>query len=188
MSIDDQKLSQLYQRLANEQPSRQLDQKIIDQAHIQPSRKKYIAARAPFSIAASIAIAGLLFISFPEYYQLSPPHSEEQIPLPQSIEPTLGKLPPQRTAKPMRLEAQTQGLSKSINDPALTIKVAGLKASVQLKQQKETPLTAIQQQQLDIIDKLVISDPVQAIKLLQQLQQKYPELVLAKRYQLLLNK
>ena len=177
MSTDDKKLSQLYQRQAIEQPSSELDQKIIDHAKSQLAKTEKTTYKVPLSIAASMAMVGLLFVNFPQYYQLSPPPLPEDFaPTTEStLESTIDYMPTLQSSSPMQLQAKPQAVSDHM-----------IQSKISLSKSLSSGLTPDQQQQLKIIDKLLETDRTQAIKQLRELQQQYPALKLADKYQSLL--
>ncbi|NRA82303.1 MAG: hypothetical protein HRU22_00480 [Gammaproteobacteria bacterium] len=188
MSTDDKKLSQLYQRQAIEQPSNELDQKIIDHAKSQLAKTEKTTYKVPLSIAASMAMVGLLFVNFPQYYQLSPPPLPEDFaPTTEStLESTIDYMPTLQSSSPMQLQAKPQVVSDHMIPSVQGLQIKTIKEKVSLSKSLSSGLTPDQQQQLKIIDKLLDTDRTQAIKQLRELQQQYPALKLADKYQSLL--
>ena len=84
MNEKQQSLSNLYQSQANENPSEQLDDQIIalakEQAKINKKSHPHINY-APYSIAASIAVLGLLVLNSPNFYQSSIPENNDNTPV-----------------------------------------------------------------------------------------------------------
>ncbi|NRA53547.1 MAG: hypothetical protein HRU23_05330 [Gammaproteobacteria bacterium] len=174
----EQQLAALYQQQANEKPSSEIDQKILNQALAQLKATKELSSAStkyiPYSIAASVALIGILVLNYPQYYQFGQPEpalelSEMQ---PQSVSAQLSR----KKAAPQALQRMaTADMAPS---------------AVPLAEELSPPQTKISDQpkiNYQAIEQLLLADKKpQAIEQLKQIRQQYPKIILPARYQALL--
>lgn len=213
MNKDDQELSALYKSQALEQPSPEIDQKILAQAKAdakinnKPRVKLY--NYVPFSVAASMAIAALLFFSFPEFYQLKQPPQLPEMetefippPLPQQLKNQPAALSSPAADITNQRGSNDQGtpavaapksavIERMADEAVQRRKSSNLSKTAPPKESFSTEtsigITELSKAQLDTLDSLLEENKTgQAIKFLKQLQQRHPQLILPEKYQQLL--
>ena len=168
--LNDQQLSDLYQRQSTEQPSAALDKKILALARKEPNNRLWFHKLAPYSVAASAVLVSLLFLNNSENYQV------ESIPTVPSLltEPASlragPEMSPDKSIRMMEDNSQFPPPSLSvISEPNLLKRIVNLSVE--------------QQQKLEKIDKLLIQNKkFQAILLLKKFKQQYPNLPLERKY------
>jgi len=175
-------LAALYQQQANEKPSPEIDQKILNQALLQLKATKELSSAStsyiPYSIAASVALIGILVLNYPQYYQFGQPEpalelSEMQ---PQSVSAQLSR----KKAAPQALQRMA---ASDMAQPSAMPLTAELSTSP-----PQTKLSAPPQINYQPIEQLLLANKKpQAIEQLKQIQRQYPKIILPTKYQVLLS-
>lgn len=181
----DQQLAALYQQQATEQPSPLLDQQILDLAKKQLAEQKSATKKQqfiPYSVAASMALATILFISFPQYYQLNSP----------GIAPDIELLPSTNTTSvpiaPIYNQAATL---KRLAPPSTNLRTSAAKAmdsAVELHHNNEIEMAEFNPQpDFNQIEQLLSEHKEQqAIEQLKLIKRRYPNFILPPKYQKLM--
>ncbi|NRA70928.1 MAG: hypothetical protein HRU24_07885 [Gammaproteobacteria bacterium] len=174
--LNDQRLSDLYQRQSTEQPSASLDKKILALTGKEPNNRLWFNKLAPYSVAASAVLVSLLFLNNSDNYQVeSIPTNPPLLTEPASLRAG-PEISPDKSIRMMEDNSQFSAPSLSIiSEPRVLRKVVSL--SIQ------------QQQKLEKIDQLLLKNkPDKAILLLKKFKQQYPNLPLEIKYQKLLDR
>ena len=166
MSDQDKQLSSLYRKIATEQPSAQLDKKILTQASTQHNDNKHIKYNfrrkyLPYSLVASVVFVALLINNFPQYYYENP----AELP---------NKQAPQRIQQPQSVASDTAITEVSTKKIAPTYnfqtqETLELAPAHQAAMRLARPLTITKQTQLHKIETaLTLENKRQAIQAIQQ--------------------
>ena len=142
MNDKSQFLSSLYQSQANESPSEQLNDKIMalakEQAKINKKSQAHIN-NAPYSIAASIMVLGLLVLNFPNFYQTSIPANSDNTPVVSATE---------KSAEQLTANTYSQHKKRSLTKPQAmpVIPTAELMADISPVHGNAAPMALLKKQ------------------------------------------
>jgi len=198
LAIEEALVTSLYQQQATEQPPMALDLKILEQAKQQlrlttpkqPTRSRFI----PYSVAASIGLVGMLYLNFPQYYQLSQPPiipDFEPVPMLESSASDLELSEQPTTLQKMKRAQHTMAPQQTKQAPASVPSASAITSAAKRSgptQQLASDALTLSQSQLQQLELLLATNKKQqAIKLLQQLLKQQPNMVLPTKYQALLS-
>jgi len=196
LAAEEALVSSLYQQQATEQPPVALDFKILEQAkqqlrlttYKQPTRSRFI----PYSVAASIGLVGMLYLNFPQYYQLSQPPiipDFEPVPILESSASDLELSEQPAALQKMKRTQHSMAPQQVKEAPAAMPSASAVTlAAKQSTQQLTSDVLTLSQSQLQQIERLLAANKKQqAIAFLQQLLKQQPNMVLATKYQALLS-
>jgi|GEM_PF-2571741 len=183
-------LAALYQQQANEKPSPEIDQKILNQALLQLKATKELSSAStsyiPYSIAASVALIGILVLNYPQYYQFGQPEpalelSEMQ---PQSVSAQLSR----KKAAPQALQRMAASDMAQPSAMPLTAELSTSPSLAPPQSPPQTKLSAPPQINYQPIEQLLLANKKpQAIAQLKQIQRQSPKIILPTKYQVLLS-
>jgi hypothetical protein len=181
-----QQLTALYRQQATEQPSPQLDDKILALAKKQSTEQQVKTKKQiflPYSVAASMALATILFISFPQYYQLSSPDIAPDIELLPSTNTTNTPIEPiKNQPATLKRQAAPPTTHQRTSDPL------AMDTAAKQHQSSEIELAEFSRQPDFSQIELLLSEhkEQQAIEQLKLIKRRYPNFVLPPKYQKLI--